>query len=94
MAVAEQTEQERLIEAERGYCTEHLGRGEYCLRPAVAEVRHTGPTGVDGLRCGQHVKGWPLSLVTWLDDTAELRERFARSEETRRGAVEEVAEEL
>lgn len=51
-------------EAERGYCTEHLGGGKYCLRPAVAEI---GPPERPGLLCEQHVLGWPDSVITWLD---------------------------
>lgn len=84
-----------VAEAEKGYCTEHLGGGKYCLTPAVAEIDITkvGRTH-GGLKCAQHVKGWPLSVITWLDDNAELRERAARSDQIRREAVREIAEDL
>lgn len=51
-----------VAEAERGYCTEHLGGTHYCLKPAAADV--TGPGG--GLKCEQHVLGWPESVVRGL----------------------------
>lgn len=57
---------QREAERERGYCTEFVGGGQCCLLPAVADVRDTGPTGTNGLRCEQHVKGWPASAVTRL----------------------------
>lgn len=54
------------LEAERGYCTEWLGGTQaataYCLKPAIALV--AGPGG--GLKCEQHVKGFPDSVVRQL----------------------------
>lgn len=49
---------ELVIEADRGYCTEHLGANRYCLQPAITVLVGTQEL----LLCEQHRKGYPWRL--------------------------------